>query len=156
MMFPVSKCTLTHSLPKESTNAAISIGVIRKPLKKMFSMFSDTLFFSASGSILATASRARLSHTSLGTGSWSVRHGMHTAPGTTKRFPVPRWWAASTILAASSIPRPRLAGSLLESGYGQKRNEHSPLTAIPIRSAVFAIAANSFGPDFGERSLSRS
>src|SRR5215210_3631698 len=56
----------------------------------MFSMFRETFSFSAKGSSLPTASRARLSQTSLGTGSWSVRHGMQTAPGTTSRFSVPR------------------------------------------------------------------
>ena len=59
-------------------------------MKKMFSMFRYTFSFSAAGSACSTASFARLSHTSFGTGSWSVRHGMWTAPGTTSRFSVPR------------------------------------------------------------------
>src|SRR5207302_9709638 len=36
-----------------------------------------------------------------------------------------------SILVANSSPRARLAGSLLVSGYGQNKNEHSSLMAIP-------------------------
>ena len=56
-----------------------------------------------------------------GTGSWSVRQGMWTAPGTTSRFSVPRSWAASIILPASSRPRARLAGSLLGQRVGPEQ-----------------------------------
>ena len=59
-----------HALALEAIDEGIhSSGVIKKPLKKMFSIFRLTFCFSASGTSLRTASIARSSHTSLGTGS---------------------------------------------------------------------------------------
>ena len=73
--------------------------------------------------------------------------GMWTAPGTTSRFSVPEVVRRLRIICpASSRPRSRFGRSLLVSGYGQNRNEHRPLMAMPISSAILRIAVNSFVP----------
>ena len=63
--------------------------------------------------------------------------------------------AAPTIFPASSVPVARRSGSLLVSGYGQNRNEQTPLISTPHFLARFPIAFRSASLASGEMSPSR-